>query len=62
MLGKKIKKLRKEKGWTLDVLTKKSKVNKTTIWLLENKKQESANIKTISKLAKALDVELKDLI
>ena len=62
MIGVKLKKLRKEKGWTLDELEKKSKVNRMTIWLMENEKQKTANIKTYQRLAKALEVDITDLI
>jgi transcriptional regulator with XRE-family HTH domain len=49
--------LRKAKGWSLEQLGKWAKINKQTIWRLENEHTTTVHENTLQKLAHALGVE-----
>lgn len=55
-LGKKIKDLRKEKGFTLDKLAELSDSSKSYIWELENKDPPRPSGDKVAKIAGALGV------
>lgn len=56
-----LKKIRQEKGFTQDELAKLSGLDRTTIaWFEIGKRMPS--LRTLKKLAKALNVEVSDLI
>lgn len=59
-----LKRLRKEKGYTLHSLAEKSGVNYQKIWQIENGVIDVENIalKTALKLAAALDCTAQDLL
>lgn len=59
-LGEKIKELRTEKGWSLDDLSTRSGVARTTIWGIEKGSQPSYD--KINKIATALEVPIDELI
>ena len=59
-LGAKIKKLRTEKGWSLDELASKSGIAKTTIWGIEKGSQPSYD--KINKLARAFGISSLDFL
>lgn len=59
-MGKKIKTLRKEKSLTLQELADKSGLYKSNISDIENEKRFKPNIKTLEKLARALECEIGD--
>ena len=59
-MGNKIKVLRKEKGLTLQELADKSGLYKSNISDIENEKRFKPNIKTLEKLARALECEIGD--
>lgn len=55
-LGKKIKDLRTEKGYTLEELADKSDSSKSYIWELENRNPPRPSGDKLAKIAKALGV------
>jgi transcriptional regulator with XRE-family HTH domain len=55
-LGKKICKLRKEKGYTLEKLAELSESSKSYIWELENKDPPRPSAEKVAKIAGALGV------
>lgn len=62
LLGSKINKIRKEKGFSLEKLAEKSKVPKATLWTLENCPTANPTLSTIEKIAVALDITSHYLI
>ncbi len=56
-----LKKLRLEKGYSLNQLAKLARVDQSTISLLENDKQRGQE-RTLGKLAVALEVPIEDLL
>ena len=54
--GKKIRELRKEKGYTLEKLAELTDSSKSYIWELENKNPPRPSADKITKIASALDV------
>jgi transcriptional regulator with XRE-family HTH domain len=62
-LGRKIKDLRKKKGWSLDELASRGEVSKSYLWELENRETASRpSAEKITKIAVALDVTPEYLI
>ena len=57
----KIKKLRENMGLTQDDLAKKSGVNRTTIVYLESGKEVNVTAGTLKKIAKCLNVDIKEI-
>ena|ERR1700734_487258 len=55
-LGEKIRKLRKEKGYTLDKLAEVTESSKSYIWELENKNPPRPSADKVSRIAEALGV------
>lgn len=61
-LGKKIRQLRKEKGYTLEKLAELSDSSKSYIWELENKNPPRPSAEKVAKIASALGVTSDYLI
>jgi transcriptional regulator with XRE-family HTH domain len=61
-LGEKIKKLRQDKGYTLDKLAELADSSKSYIWELENKAPPRPSAEKLSKLAEQLGVTLDYLL
>jgi len=61
-LGEKLKKLRKDKKFTLEELAEIAGPSKSYIWELENKNPPKPSADTLLKLANALDVTLDYLL
>lgn len=59
--GPKLRRLRRERAWSLRELGRRSGIAYDTINKLENE-QRKAQLRTIRKLAEALDVEPKELM
>lgn len=57
-IGKKIKELRKAKGYTLDELATQADSSKSYIWELENKTPPRPSAQKLAKIAKALGVTM----
>lgn len=57
----KIKELREKMGLTQDDLAKKSGVNRTTIVYLESGKEVNVTAGTLKKIAKCLNVDIKEI-
>lgn len=55
-LGKKIRQLRKEKGYTLEKLAELSESSKSYIWELENKDPPRPSAEKVAKIASVLGV------
>lgn len=60
-LGKRIKKARNEVGLTQEKLAEKVKVSTTHIGLVETGRRH-ASLKTLQKIASAINVKVKDLL
>ena len=61
-LGEKIRRLRREKGYTLDKLAELAESSKSYIWELENKSPPRPSADKISKIATVLGVTADYLI
>lgn len=61
-LGDKIKKLRNERGLTLDELAEKTSSSKSYIWELENKSIGKPSAQKLSKVAEVLGVTTEYLL
>ncbi|WP_294364477.1 helix-turn-helix transcriptional regulator [uncultured Clostridium sp.] len=62
MLGKKIKALRKNKGYTLRALAEKCDINFRTIKAIEDGKSQNPGIYTIKRIADVFNVSLDYLV
>jgi len=62
MLSENIKNTRKKKGLSQDKLAKLADVTLTTLVKLESGVNDNPTIKTISKVAKALNVSIDELV
>lgn len=62
MLNENLQRLRKEKGFTQRELGKSAKVHFNTILCIENSTIKSPSLRTLRKLADALEVTVNDLI
>ena len=62
MLAENIKKIRRKKGLSQDKLAKMADVTLTTLVKLESGANDNPTIKTLVKIAKALNVKVDDLI
>ena len=62
MIGKKIKEYRKNKEWTQQKLAEKSGLSFNTITRIEQGIGNSPTLKTLVKLADALEVGLDELV
>jgi len=60
-IAKNIKKIRKKKGISQDKLSKLAEVAYNTIIKIESGAIQSPTIKTVQKIAKALDISLDEL-
>ncbi|MAZ87927.1 MAG: transcriptional regulator [Cellvibrionaceae bacterium] len=61
-LGSKIKKLREEKGYTLEKLADLTDSSKSYIWELENKSPPRPSAEKVSKIAEQLGVTIEYLL
>ena len=61
-IGKNIKKLRKQKGLSQDRLSKLADISYNTVIKLESGGITNPSINTLSKIAKALNVSVDDLL
>ena len=62
LLGKRIYKLRKEKGWRLQDLSNESGVSLATLTLLENNRNANVTVDTLGKIAIAFGLSFEELI
>lgn len=62
MLSDNLKRIREEQGYSKMQLAKISNVSRRTIMLIETKKTTSPGIETLRRLAKALNIDIEDLI
>lgn len=62
VLGDKIRKLRKEKGFTLDKLAELTESSKSYIWELENKSPPRPSADKIGRIAEQLDTTIEYLL
>ena len=62
LLGKRIYKLRKEKGWRLKDLSNESGVSLATLTLLENNRNTNVTVDTLGKIAVAFGLSFEELI
>ena len=62
ILGEKIRRLRKEKGFTLDKLAELTDSSKSYIWELENKNPPRPSAEKLTKIAERLDTTIQFLL
>lgn len=62
LLGERIYKLRKQKGWRLQDLSNESGVSLATVTLLENNKNTNVTVETLEKIAVAFGLSFEELI
>ena len=62
LLGKRIYKLRKEKGWRLQDLSNESGVSLATLTLLENNRNTNVTVDTLGKIVVAFGLSFEELI
>ena len=62
MLSKRLKELRKQRGWTQQKLAEKTGLAFNTITKIEQKLAEHPNLKTLLKLAGAFKISLDELV
>lgn len=62
VLGDKIRRLRKEKGFSLDKLAELSESSKSYIWELENKNPPRPSADKLAKIADQLDTTIEYLL
>ncbi|PIV39700.1 MAG: DNA-binding protein [Candidatus Omnitrophica bacterium CG02_land_8_20_14_3_00__42_8] len=62
MLSKRVKELRKQKGWTQQKLAENAGLAFNTITKIEQSLAEHPNLKTLLKLADAFGVSLDELV
>ena len=62
MLSKRVKELRKRKGWSQQKLAEKASLAFNTITKIEQGLAEHPNLKTILKLADVFEVSLDELV
>jgi transcriptional regulator with XRE-family HTH domain len=62
MLSKRVKELRKQKGWSQQKLAEKTRLAFNTITKIEQGLAEHPNLKTLLKLSDAFEVGLDNLI
>ena len=62
MLAKRVKECRRQKGWTQQKLAEKTGLSFNTITKIEQGIGDSPTLKTLLKLADALDVGLDELV
>jgi len=62
MLAKRVKELRKQKGWTQQKLAENAGLAFNTITKIEQSLAEHPNLKTLLKLADAFGVSLDELV
>lgn len=61
-IGFRLQKARKRRGWTQEILADESGVSQTGISEIESGAITNPGIKTLSRLARALDIQLMTLI
>lgn len=61
-LGKNVKRIREDKGWTLNKLKQESGIGYATLHDLENGKTQNLNSNNLLKVANALDMTIDDLL
>ncbi len=61
-LGEKIRKLRNDKGYSLDQLAELTASSKTTLWELENREVQRPSAERLSRIATALGVTAEYLL
>jgi transcriptional regulator with XRE-family HTH domain len=61
-LGERLRRLRKEKEWTMEQLAEAAGVSKSYIWELENRPAQRPSADKLNGIAKALGVAVQDLM
>ena len=61
-LAKMVKQLREQKGWSQEKLARIADISNNTITNIEVGNQLNPTIETLKKIAKALEVDVKDLM
>lgn len=61
-LGERLRRLRQDKGWTMERLADEAGVSKSYIWELENRPAQRPSADKLNGIAKALGVAVQDLL
>lgn len=62
MLSEKVRKIRKEKGYSQEELARRANVTLRTITLIETGKTVNPHVETVRRIAKGLEVEGSELL
>ena len=62
MIGDNVKTIRKKKGFTQDALARKADIPYTTLTKLESNVVKKPSVQTVAKIARALEVDIEELI
>ncbi|MBY0098267.1 helix-turn-helix domain-containing protein [Mesobacillus maritimus] len=62
MDGKRLKELRRRKGFTLDTLSERTGISKSYLSLIERDIQSNPSLDILHKLAKTFDVQVEELV
>jgi transcriptional regulator with XRE-family HTH domain len=62
MEGKRLKELRRQKGFTLDTLSERTGISKSYLSLIERDIQSNPSLGILHRLAKTFGVEVEDLV
>ncbi len=62
MIGDNVKKFRKKKNLTQDKLARKADIPYTTLTKLESNVVKKPSVQTVAKIARALEVDIEELI
>jgi XRE family transcriptional regulator, master regulator for biofilm formation len=62
MGGKRLKELRRRKGFTLDTLSERTGISKSYLSLIERDIHSNPSLDILHKIAKTFDVEVEDLV
>jgi len=60
-LGQRVRKLREDRGWSLDRLASESDLSRAYLWKLETKRAANPSLDTLEKLATAFQVSIGEL-
>lgn len=62
MDGKRVKELRRRKGFTLDTLSERTGISKSYLSLIERDIQSNPSLDILHRLAKTFEVDVEDLV
>ena len=61
-LGRKIRAMRRERGYSVSELARRAKISRNYIAILEGRRPSKVTLETLEKIAEALGVTISDLL